>query len=183
MEKRFPFFLLDQVIMCSHIPDRAFKDLSDKAYQGLEDRIRTRDEALVSLKHEYRMDMPLIFEEWLAETIHAMYLLHREDHGIYGLTEKNLRIKSIWVNKMEKGDQHFPHQHLNSFYSFAAYIKASDNDAQFMFIKNDNGEVVNVNKDSEQHILIFPSTLIHTVYPKTTDGERISVSGNVVINT
>ena len=92
-------------------------------------------------------------------------------------------MKGLWVNRMHKGDQHFPHQHDSSFYSFSAYIKTTADDAPFLFIKNDRGEPVNIGEESMGHVLIFPSTLVHTVYPKQTDGERISVSGNIIIDT
>jgi hypothetical protein len=82
---------------------------------------------------------------------------------------------------MEKGDQHYPHMHENSFYSFSCYISTTNDDAPFYFIKDNKGTKVDINKSSEGHVLIFPSQMIHTVYPKKTDGQRVSVSGNIVI--
>ena len=53
--------------------------------------------------------------------------------------------------------------------------------SDFYFIKDNKGTKVDINKSSEGHVLIFPSQMIHTVYPKKTDGQRVSVSGNIVI--
>ena len=53
------------------------------------------------------------------------------------------------------------------------------------FIIEDNKVILQrkiINKESEKHMLIFPSGLIHTVYPKESEGQRISVSGNVVLD-
>ena len=176
-------FLIDQVILVAQIDEEAFKELSDNAYEALERKHKLRDDPLVSLKEEYLMDIPYKFEDWLAKTIDRTFLLHKEKRGVYGADHTNLKMKGLWVNRMHKGDQHFPHQHDSSFYSFSAYVKTTDNDAPFMFIHNDMGQPVNMDENSMGHVLIFPSTLIHTVYPKTTDGERISVSGNVILET
>ena len=176
-------FLLDQTVLVAKIVPDAFQELSDYAYEALERKEPLRDKTIVSLKEEYLMKIPRTFEEWLSTAIDQTFTLHKEVNGIYGVGVENLKLKGAWVNRMQKGDQHFPHMHQNSFYSFAAYIKATDNDAPFMFIKNDMGQPISIDKQSEGHILIFPSTLIHTVYPKQTDGERISVSGNVIIDT
>lgn len=176
-------FFIDQTIMVAKIAPDAFEDLSTNAYEALDRKHPLRDNPLVSLKEEYLMDIPYVFERWLCKTIDSMFTLHTKKSGIYGVTEDNLKMKGLWVNRMHKGDQHFPHQHDSSFYSFAAYLKCTENDASFMFIKNDMGQPINIDKRSEGHVLIFPSTLIHTVHPKQTDGERISVSGNVIIET
>ena len=169
--------------MVARIAPDALEDLSYNAYEALERKHPLRDNPLVSLKEEYLMDIPYVFEEWLSKTIHSMFTLHTQKSGIYGVTADNLKMKGLWVNRMQKGDQHFPHAHESSFYSFAAYLKCTDDDAPFMFIHHDMGQPVSINEQSEGHILIFPSTLIHTVYPKQTDGDRISVSGNVIIET
>ena len=55
-------------------------------------------------------------------------------------------------------------------------------DAPFYFIDNNQGQAVFINADSQGHALIFPGTLIHTVYPKETEDVRISVSGNVILD-
>ena len=69
-----------------------------------------------------------------------------------------------------------------SLYSFSVYIDVTENDAPFVFVNESQVSPVYINENSNQHILIFPSKLLHTVYPKLTDGVRVSVSGNVVIN-
>ena len=97
------------------------------------------------------------------------------------IRDRNLYITHSWVNVMEKGDQHYPHMHENSFYSFSCYISCANGDAPFYFIKDNKGTKVDIDKSSQGHVLIFPSQMIHTVYPKKTDGQRVSVSGNIII--
>ena len=61
-------------------------------------------------------------------------------------------------------------------------IRTTNDDAPFYFIDNNQGQAVWINADSQGHALIFPGTLIHTVYPKQTEDVRISVSGNVILD-
>ena len=47
---------------------------------------------------------------------------------------------------------------------------------------SDHIEYLQINEHSCGNTLIFPSSLPHSVAMKTTDGERISVSGNIVFD-
>ena len=173
-------FLVDQTVFVAMI--EPFEELSEYTYKALESKVPVGDHDVISLREEYRMEIPPKFEKWICETIDQNFNLHKEIRGVYGVDHTKLKISRMWTNRMTKGDQHYPHQHDRAFYSFSAYIKTTDNDAPFYFIKDNNGTPVFINENSQQHVLIFPSTLIHTVYPKNTDGERISVSGNIIIN-
>tara|TARA_A100001201_G_scaffold71924_1_gene65748 strand:+ start:868 stop:1512 length:645 start_codon:yes stop_codon:yes gene_type:complete len=170
-------------IYCDFLHDQPFEQLKEYAYAALDTPVPLGDDQRVSIKEEYQMQIPPKFEQWLAHIIHKTYSKHKPVNGILGITEDNIKISGMWVNRMHKGEQHQVHQHGGSFYSFSAYIECTDNDAPFYFIDNNQGQPVYINKESEQHILIFPSDLIHTVHRKTTDAPRISVSGNVILNT
>tara|TARA_S200002703_G_scaffold15005_2_gene12856 strand:+ start:3492 stop:4016 length:525 start_codon:yes stop_codon:yes gene_type:complete len=169
-------FLIDQTVFVARVD--YFHELSDFAYTALEKKMPLQDRQYTSLKEEYVMDIPPKFSNWVCKTIDENFILHKPDSGIHGCYPK---VSGMWTNRMRKGDQHFPHQHNKSFYSFVAYVKTTDNDAPFYFIKDNQGIPVHIDANSMENILIFPSTLIHTVYPKQTDGDRISVSGNVII--
>lgn len=174
-------FLLDQTILIGKVEN--FDELKFFAHDALDKKIPLSDHKYTSIKEEYKMDIPPKFEKWLCEVIDKFFLLHKEDYGLYGIDHSKLKIKGMWTNRMSKGEQHFPHTHKNSFYSFVAYINAVDDDAPFYFIKDNQGTPIFINRNSIGHVIIFPSTLIHTVYPKQNEGERVSVSGNVIIDT
>ena len=175
-------FLPNTEILVVKIPDEPFEVLSDAAYAGIRDKEPLEDPQYASIRQEYGMPIPVLFQTWLQGVIDSTFELHKERYGIYNSETDMLQIARMWVNVMEKGDQHFPHMHENAFYSFAAYIKVDDNDSPFYFIKDNHGSKIEINKESEKHLLIFPSGLIHTVYPKESEGQRISVSGNVVLD-
>lgn len=178
MEDTLIEFLVDQTVLVASV--EYFSELEKYTYDALEDKIPLNDHKYTSIKEEYRMETPPKFAGWLCKLIDDHFDLHKPANGVYGVYP---RVSGMWTNRMYKGDQHFPHQHKNSLYSFAAYVKTTNNDAPFYFIKDNQGVPVYIDENSIANILVFPSTLIHTVYPKQTDGERISVSGNVIVTT
>ncbi len=175
-------FLPNTEILVCQIPDEPFDILEKAAREGIEEKKSLGDPQYASIRQEYSMPIPVLFQSWLQFVIDDMYELHKERYGIFNGNKEMLEIAKMWVNVMEKGDQHFPHMHEHAFYSFAAYIEVNDDDAPFYFIKDNRGSRIEINKESERHLLLFPSALIHTVYPKESEGQRISVSGNVILN-
>ena len=160
-----------------------FDELEEYAFKAIEKKEPVGDHKMVSIKREYSMDIPPRFERWLCNTIDTQFDLHKAQCGIYGEDNgKRLRIIKMWANEMYKGDQHQPHMHQYSLYSFSCYIRTTNDDAPFYFIDNNQWQAVFINADSQRHALIFPGTLVHTVYPKETEDVRISVSGNVVLD-
>ena len=159
-----------------------FEELEQYAMAAIEAKVPLGDEDNVSIKREYDMKVPPLFEKWMVDTIDEMFWLHKDVGGIFGNTKDKMRIIKMWANEMLKGDQHQPHLHQYALYSFSCYIRTTNDDAPFYFIWNETGNPVHIDANSQGHALIFPSTLIHTVYPKRTDEVRISVSGNVVID-
>jgi len=182
-------FIVPDVLFVSSIPELCFQELKDEAYRSLEKGDHLGDDIDVSLREEYVMDYPPKFTEWLRELIDLHFEHHTSKRGFYGINKDNLILNSIWVNRMLKGDVHKPHSHKRSLYSFVAYISVPEQeelDAGFCYMLPDvRGSVsiksVDINHYSEKHILIFPSDMVHTVYPKVTDTVRISVSGNISV--
>jgi len=169
-------------ILVGEIPHPEFKELEEYSYAGIEKRETLGDNPSASIREEYVLEIPPKFESWLASVCSSFGTLHTEDAGWYGVNHTMFRIEKMWVNVMTKGDAHFPHTHSRSLYSFAAYIDVNDGDAPFYFIKDNQGTPIQIDKNSKGMIMIFPSTMIHTVYPQTTDNHRISVSGNIGIH-
>tara|TARA_X000000950_G_C13713526_1_gene577202 strand:+ start:267 stop:938 length:672 start_codon:yes stop_codon:yes gene_type:complete len=121
----------------------------------------------------------------------------------------NLYLDRLWVNKQRKYEFNPIHHHLGAL-SFVIFVKIPYNlkdelnyfplisgtsdehkdnfyTSKFCFVYNDVlGKIkqlaVPVDKTFEGTILMFPSSLLHTVYPfYTSDDYRISVSGNIRI--
>lgn len=174
-------FLPNTDIFVAKMPNDVFSDLQIASDTGIEKKITHNDPDEASLRQEYKMPIPNLFEDWITQLIDHAFEFHKIKYGIDTKGAQNLHITNMWVNIMEKGDQHYPHMHDYSFYSFSCYISSTNDDAPFYFIKDNRGQKINIDKGSEGHVLIFPSTMIHTVYPKKTDGKRISCSGNIVI--
>lgn len=175
-------FLPGTDILVAKVPDEVFEDVEEATFTGIDRKESLDDPQYASIRQEYVMPIPAAFQCWLGHTIDHHFEFHKDRYGIVGVEIDDLKIGQMWVNVMKKNDQHYPHMHEHSFYSFALYVRVEDNDAPFYFIKDNHGTRIEINRESQQHILIFPSQMIHTVYPKQTGGERISVSGNVLID-
>ena len=118
-----------------------------------------------------------------------------------------LTINSLWLNRQKKHEFNPIHEHSGIF-SFILFLKipfTSGEQAQVSPGKNSNNsdragklcfyyidseekggigeKVLDVDKTWERTGLIFKSDLKHAVYPFFTEGERITVSGNLLFNT
>ena len=167
-------------LICELIPPQEFEELTECAYEALDAQIRLGDRDDVSIREEYQMRIPKKFSKWLIATCHNKMIRHHPEYGFYNLKEEHLQIPIMWTNRMRKGEQHQIHVHGNSLYSFSAYIACGDNDAPFFFMHSDCLEYLHINEHSRGNVLIFPSSLPHSVSLKKTDGDRISVSGNII---
>lgn len=115
----------------------------------------------------------------------------------------DLKLKSAWVNFQQKGEFNPMHNHTG-MYSFVLWYKIpyylkfeeaagpgrkSNNNlaGKFQFsytdvLGNISGASIPVDKLWEGQILLFPSALMHTVYPFYTSNDyRISISGNLFV--
>lgn len=102
----------------------------------------------------------------------------------------SLRITQSWINYTEKGQFHHKHAHPNSFISGVFYIQTNDNDKIYFFkngfqqIKFPTNEYNIWNSDSwwleavNNRLLLFPSSLEHSVPYVEGDQTRISLSFN-----
>ena len=174
-------FINNTKILAGRIPPKVFVEVEDYAKEGRRREDPLGDPAVTSLKEEYRCEIPPKFLAFLQETIHTFFDLHKDECGFYGITSDKIQLTDMWVNVMKKGDTHSPHIHGRSLYSFVLYINTTDNDAPFYYIEDGILNSLGIHSGSQSMIMIFPSTMIHGVYPKTSDPERISVSGNISI--
>lgn len=113
-------------------------------------------------------------------------------------------VNDVWVNKQRKNEYNPNHIH-GGFLSYVIWVQIPYNidkeldvdyytndknrlkKASFEFIYPTIGNGITahslwINKEDEGRIIMFPSNLMHCVYPFTTsDKIRISVAGNVII--
>ena len=115
---------------------------------------------------------------------------------------EHLRLETLWANSQKKHEFNPPHDHTGIF-SFviwlqiptsfteqrklpiAAQSNSSELISNFAFsYTNTLGSVstyaYNMEKESEGYMVMFPSQIIHQVFPfYESNGERISISGNI----
>jgi len=109
---------------------------------------------------------------------------------VYHYSSK-LIITQSWANKSGKGQKHHSHIHPNSIVSGVFYFQMDENLPPIQF-KRDASDNLSLDIDKFNNfnsstfilpvkngeLIIFPSTLEHSVPPNTSDKERISLSFN-----
>ena len=106
-------------------------------------------------------------------------------------------IVNMWANINEHRDFNKAHLHPNSDWSFAYYVKATEDSGGIVFcdprvrrLMNVQDEILIDYSNDSQHsiytvnplngqLIIFPSYLEHYVEPNLTQETRISISGNI----
>ena len=100
-----------------------------------------------------------------------------------------LKINLMWANKSERLQWHHPHIHPNSILSGIIYIqgdtgytwfsRTSDYDIRTRYDVNlPNPQIIHKQKPENGSLLIFPSTLTHSVDENTGPQDRITMSFN-----
>ena len=149
-----------------------------------------------------------LIEDFVGEVIPAYMRKHLEEYGSpYRLTMKEdegFNLESLWVNFQKQNEFNPPHDHAG-VYSFVIWMQiptsyeeqrklpicaesnADNHISNFAFsYTNTLGRVstfaYNMEKQAEGYMVMFPSCLLHQVFPfYNDDSERISISGNINI--
>jgi len=132
---------------------------------------------------------------------HAGYFNHFKNHAILTKSGKMV-IDPLWINFQSKHEFNPPHGH-EGIYSFVVWVKVPyDLNAElevfadakhkmtsmFGFVTSDilgrsHINPIPVDKSYEGVVCLFPSSLLHYVNPFfTSDGQRVSVSGNILLD-
>lgn len=100
---------------------------------------------------------------------------------------KDVKIKNYqgWVNRYGHGEFQEPHDHLNkknkyNSYSYVYFLNIPENASCFNFCDNDGNNKKYINEKSGD-LLIFKSTLWHSVDKNTSDQYRYTLAGNLEI--
>ena len=149
-----------------------------------------------------------LMTDFVGEVLPACIKRHMEEYGSpYRLSMKEgetFNLESLWVNFQKQNEFNPPHDHAG-VYSFVIWMQiptsyeeqrklpicaesnADNHISNFAFsYTNTLGRVstfaYNMEKEAEGYMVMFPSCLLHQVFPFYNDnGERISISGNINI--
>jgi uncharacterized protein (TIGR02466 family) len=120
----------------------------------------------------------------------------------FGFVDYTLRIVNLWMNVNKHGHSNYVHTHPGSILSGVYYLSVPDccsgtlnflRDYQYQMMKESWGMGNNVKQDStlnenivtfsplNDHMVMFPSWLLHSVSKSNSDGERISISFNIQV--
>jgi hypothetical protein len=92
-----------------------------------------------------------------------------------------LKLKEFWINVNKSGDSNAPHTHhditppvSSPGISGVFYIRIPEGDAGDILFGHERVQPY------ENLLILFPSDMVHMVYPNNTDNDRISLSFNYV---
>ena len=171
-----------------------------KAFKEIESGEDFRESLAGHLKNEKSLDKNKVFK-LLVPYLNSYLTAYQEFRGIP--LANGYKLTSAWINRQKKNEFNPPHIHDEDL-SFVAYTKipeelekeckeAVHNSPGPGCISFDfnipGGSFHNLFLNTHAHLpsvgdmFIFPAQLPHWVYPfKTTEGERVSISGNIKLH-
>jgi hypothetical protein len=189
------YHLKNKPVIKQKIPIELFNKLKQKVFE-----YKDKDNKLLGLhgnppKHVFFKNFELL--DNYIKTIVQYYFNNYQIFNSFTNKKFKLIVSDLWINFQKKGQFINRHKHSGLF-SYNIWIKIPFDyrkeieqrgmeSATFEFTyTNIIGELVteniNLTKNDEGTIIFFPSQLIHQVYPFfTSDEERISIAGNVMI--
>jgi hypothetical protein len=163
-----------------------------------------------SIRHEYKLKSHELINSYLDEVMPKFWMANRfpEDSDVYNSywrLQKNKDEYDVWVNFQKKHEYNPLHAHSGDL-SFVIWMKMPyDRQAEMNYenikLKRESDvfaassftfrwnslrggikrHTIPLDKSYEGIMAIFPSNLMHEVYPfYTSDDYRISISGNIV---
>ena len=205
MPRHLPNIGVVEGMLPKEIMDNIWK-VVDKAKKKPEDM---KGELAGNINSSIRLDTtnPLL-EDFMQKVLPAFIGNHIESYGApwrQVMKEGDQwNLESFWVNFQKKHEFNPPHDH-GGVYSFVIWLKiptsyeeqrklpiavdsnADNHISNFAFTYTDIlGKVktfaYNMEKEAEGYMVMFPSTLLHQVFPfYKSSGERVSISGNISI--
>jgi len=160
-----------------------------------------RERLAGKIKKELEIDLKK--HPWVREYMSHYVLMWLEGYAKYGHDVNHMknkdfgfRVQNIWMNFMKKGEYNPIHTHDNCHLSYVLYVKIpkviSDTDHKYSRTKGTQGSTnffygehhwshISARRVQpiENRLLIFPSTLRHSVDEFTHNVERITAAGNV----
>ena len=179
--------------------------LSGKLSEPIFNKVKTIVLDPLSRKNPYNHKLiASIREEYITpqipELIEYLDEMYKEWVNLYKLSDVPYVIDSIWTNYMKKGEFNPNHIHPNALAVFVIWIHIPYDINEEMRYGNNQSQCKNscfeltyntydgrimtfpipVDKSFEGTVLMFPSRMVHCVYPFfTSDEERVSIAGNI----
>ena len=178
-----------------------------KMQVDFEDNIKYQSTLVGHMEHAYKLVDSIPTLEPFVLHLTNMYddkRDYKESAIMHPLGKLDTELSSCWVNFQQKHEFNPPHVHrgLMSFVIWIQipydidkeeahfpYITEGNKTSKFQFHYSDTLGIhrqiaINVNKDMEGVICLFPAGMMHSVNPfYTSDGFRISIAGNVGFKT
>jgi len=191
------------------LPEGVVANLWSMIEEAREEPDDMKPELAGNISSSIRLDgsSPLL-EEFMSELLPSFIDKHVESYGspwrVVMKEGKSLNLNSFWVNFQKKHEFNPPHDH-GGVYSFVIWMQIPTSFAEqrklpvciesnadnlisnFAFsYTNTLGKVstfaYNMEKEAEGYMVMFPAQMLHQVFPfYESDGERISISGNINI--
>ena len=95
-------------------------------------------------------------------------------NNVFKYTYNDFKLTTSWITKSNPGKQSNYHNHNNCMYSGVFYINIPEGDAGDILLGHERVQPY------ENLLILFPSDMIHMVYPNRTEKNRISLSFNYV---
>lgn len=190
-------YLFNPGILTGRLPNHLLKKVKKAVSDPEAKKHPTMSQELVaSIKQEYITPEIPGLRDYLDEMYSAWVDLFKTQNVPY-------KIDPIWTNYMKKGEFNPNHNHPGALAVFVIWVTIPYNiEDEMKFNGYDNkmyppknscfeftyttleGKILNapifVDKTHEGLVSMFPSTMIHCVYPFfTSDKERISIAGNI----
>jgi hypothetical protein len=198
-------------VLVAQVPKSILEKLTEEVNKIINNNFKKaipyNHDLLGHMKHEYDLSVcipdlePFLLE--MSEMHNEKYHWFEETDENYNLTVlKKLRLTQLWVNIQQKHEFNPPHEHTGIM-SFALWLhipyELSTEEAVFpptsgisrtskfsFHYSNILGQhrhyMVDVDKNHEGWLVLFPSKLNHSVNPfYTSDEYRISIAGNMGI--
>ena len=106
--------------------------------------------------------------------------------------DNELYLTESWITKTNKNEHHHTHSHANSVISGVLYLKTINNDSITLY--SPHRPRIDISRDNKTKdynnlevlvrkgdLVLFPSTLMHSVKTNVTDDERVSLAFNSFI--
>jgi len=190
-------YIFNPGILSGKLPSNLFKKVKKAVTAPSAREQRSMKDNLVgTIKEEYLTPEVPGFGEYLSE----MYETWRT---VFQTRDVPYVVRPVWTNYMKAGEFNPNHNHPGSLAVFVLWVQIpyeiedevryndynnpkypSKNSCFELTYNQYDGQLVNhpiyVDKSMEGTILMFPSTMVHCVYPFfTSTGERISIAGNI----
>jgi len=196
-------------VVRGHLPEDVVKDIWKLIEEGKKKPEDMKSDLAGNISSSLRLDTSSsLLDDFKENVLPAFIDTTIKSYGApWRVTMKEgqgWNLESFWVNFQKKHEFNPPHDH-SGVYSFVIWMQiptsyaeqkklpvcaesnADNHISNFAFsYTNTMGRVstfaYNMEKEAEGYMVMFPSQMLHQVFPFfESDGERISISGNVDI--